>query len=170
MTIASLLRVMSCQHSSALVLDDGDNIGLHELARLGERPHLDQRARRRLCHADRGGMRGRSGGFKRRSYDIHMVFGKKRLDPLFVCTREVLKEPFQPPWRDDAQQHAGLWADMLEGMHRIFRDEDKRPGGCALDAVAELEVKFPAQRIEELILRSVDVHGRTIPRGTRVSP
>src|SRR5262245_18847249 len=48
---------------------------------------------------------------------------------------------------------------MLEGMYHIFWNEDKRPRGGALDAVAELEVKLPAQDVKELILRAVDVQG-----------
>jgi hypothetical protein len=99
-----------------------------------------------------------------------MVFFKKRLDRLVVCTRKVLKEPFQPPWRHAPQQHARLWANVLKGMHRIFRDEDERSGGCTLDTIVELEVKFPAQDVEEFILRSVDVHRRSASRDTCVTP
>ncbi len=55
-------------------------------------------------------------------------------------------------------------------MHHIFRDKDKRPGGGALDTVAELEVKLPAQDVEEFILRAVDVQGWSTPRDARVPP
>jgi hypothetical protein len=53
-------------------------------------------------------------------------------------------------------------------MCGLARD-DVRPGGCARDAVAELEVELPAQNIEERILRAVDVQGWST-RQTRVAP
>src|SRR5262249_2998531 len=63
-----------------------------------------------------------------------------------------------------------LMADVLEGMHHIFWDKDKRPGRGVLDTVAELEVKLPAQDVEELILRAVDVQGWSTLQNVRVPP
>ncbi len=44
------------------------------------------------------------------------------------------------------------------------------PAGVRCDTVAELEVKLPAQDVEELILRAVDVQGRSTPKDARVPP
>src|SRR2546430_1473533 len=55
-------------------------------------------------------------------------------------------------------------------MHHIFWDKDKRSGGGVLDAVAELEVKLPAQDVKELILRKVDVQGWSTLQDFRVPP
>ena len=51
-----------------------------------------------------------------------------------------------------------------------MRDKDKRPCGCVLDAVAELKVKVPAQDVEELILRAVDMQGWSTLQDFRVPP
>src|SRR5262249_15844814 len=61
-------------------------------------------------------------------------------------------------------------ADVLEGMHYVFWDKDKRPSRGALDTVAELEVKLPVQDVEELILRTVDVQGWPTLQDFRVPP
>ncbi len=72
------------------------------------------------------------GDIKRWPHYIHIVLLKQRFDRLRVCPWEALKEPFKPSWVYAPQQHAGLRADVLEGMHHIFRDEDERPGGGAM--------------------------------------
>src|SRR4029453_9608421 len=108
---------------------------------------------------------------QRWSHYVHIVLLKKRFEPLRICPWEALKESFESAWVHASQQHARLWADVLEGMHHIFWDKDERPGGGAGDAaVAELEVKLPAQDVEELIFRAVDVQGRSTPQHARVPP
>src|SRR5262249_20103335 len=97
------------------------------------------------------------GDLKRRPHHLHRVLLEQRPDCCLVCAREALKEPFESCRVHGPEQYAGVRANVLEGMRHILWDEDERPGGCALDALTELEVELPAQDVEELILRSVDV-------------
>jgi len=90
-----------------------------------------------------------------------MVFLKKCFDPLHVCPRKILKKALESSWVHGPQKHARLRANVLEGVYHIFGYEDERPGGSALDAVAELEVELSADDIKEFILRAMDVQGRS---------
>ena len=102
---------------------------------------------------------------------VHIVLLKKRFEPLRIGPWEALKEAFEPSWVHAPQQHAGLRADVLEGMHHIFRDKDEGPsGGVSNAAVAKLEVKLPAQDVEEFIFCAVDVQGWPTPQHARVPP
>ena len=60
-----------------------------------------------------------------------------------------------------SQKHTRLSADALKGMYRIFGYENERASRSTRDAVTELEVELSAYDIEKLILRAMDVQGRS---------
>ena len=60
-----------------------------------------------------------------------------------------------------SQKHTRLSADVLKGMCYIFGYENERASRSTRDAVTELEVELSAYDIEKLILRAMDVQGRS---------
>jgi hypothetical protein len=92
---------------------------------------------------------------------IHVVFFKQCFDLLHVCSWEILKESLESSRVHSPQKHTRLSADVLKGMYHIFGYENERASRSTRNAVTELEVELSAYDIEKLILRAMDVQGRS---------
>src|SRR3954451_17167474 len=94
------------------------------------------------------------------SHDLGVVFAHEPPVHPRVHALPLREDALEPSRRHADQQHAGLGPDVPEGVHGPAGDEHDRPGGRAHDALVEPEAELPADDVEELVRRPVDVGGR----------
>src|SRR6266446_1222405 len=124
------------------------------------RQHANPEGFRLWLSVDSGDWWSGRGG-ERWPHHIHVVLFKKCFDLLHDCSRKILKKPLESSWVHSSQKHTRLSADVLKGMYNIFGYENERASWFTRKAATELEVELSAHDIKKLILRAMDVQGRS---------